>query len=151
MKPETEADAPMTGARSNGLATYCAAAPASAVTAKNRRNRAIPKRRATGVPNASSQTAFEPDVGPPAVQQRVGDGRPRLRRAVAEEEPARLRLAVAGLSLARERHQRIDDALRRDHEGDPARHEGEPREERVVPGVRDHLPDELDPDQDHQD
>ena len=62
-----------------------------------------------------------------------------------------LRLLVAGLSLCGQGDERVDDALRSDREGEPARDEGEMREQRVVPGVRYRLPHDVDPHQDRQD
>ena len=55
ISPESAAEAPISGEKSIGSAAQCASAPATAVIAKNARNRPEPKRRATGGPKAISQ------------------------------------------------------------------------------------------------
>ncbi len=56
MRPESDPDAPMSGEKSIGEITQWASALAIAVTAMNRRNLAVPNRRAIGGPNATIQT-----------------------------------------------------------------------------------------------
>ena len=55
MKPEIDAEAPIIGDSAPAWVARCMAAPAAAVTAKNNRKRTAPKRRATALPNGSSQ------------------------------------------------------------------------------------------------
>jgi hypothetical protein len=55
MVPEIAAEAPITALFSPACVSRCASAPAAAVTAKKARNRGVPKRRATALPNGRNQ------------------------------------------------------------------------------------------------
>ena len=55
ISPDTPPEAPMSGAKSMGALAQYASPLKIAVTAMKMRNRAGPKRRATGGPNATSQ------------------------------------------------------------------------------------------------
>src|SRR5258708_10243368 len=58
MVPDTDAEAPIIGATACSWVTRCASAPAAAVTARNRKNRIAPKRRASDLPNANTQSTL---------------------------------------------------------------------------------------------
>ena len=79
MKPEAAAEAPISGVKSISDTSQCSSAPQTAVAAKNNRNRRAPKRRASGGPKATIHTQLSADMGPGAVQQRVGQQRPGFR------------------------------------------------------------------------
>src|SRR4030088_185507 len=58
--PDTDADAPIMGANACSWVTTCASAPAAAVTAMNAKNLIAPNRRASALPNGSSQSTLKP-------------------------------------------------------------------------------------------
>ena len=60
IRPESAAEAPIIGSKSNGEMAQCASAPATEVNTKKARKRTGPKRRAIGGPNATSQMQLTP-------------------------------------------------------------------------------------------
>src|ERR1700738_4812973 len=58
--PDTDAEAPIIGATACSWVTRCASAPAAAVAAMNAKNLMAPKRRASALPNGSSQSTLQP-------------------------------------------------------------------------------------------
>ena len=90
-------------------------------------------------------------MGPIRVEQRVGDGRPRLRRAVAKEEPSRLSLSVALGALPGQCNGRVDDPVGCERECQPPWNKGEATKQPVLEALRDELPSEMDRHQDDDD